>query len=89
MSPSASAALPLTIKAESASAAINGSAGASVAEQAQRERGHLPNLRVAIAEPGDERLDTLAKSDPPNRQRRPPTHSGFIVIEQAQQIRPG
>ena len=84
MRPSASAALPCTSGDGSASAAVERLARAGVADEAERERRHLPDLGLRIAEQADERIDAFGEADAADRERRAPAHARFLVRQQAQ-----
>ena len=82
ISPSASAALACTSGDGSVERRDERIARAPVADQSQRERGHLPHFRIAVAQQRQQRLDAFGQPDATDGQRRAAPHARFLVAEQ-------
>jgi hypothetical protein len=58
-----------------------------MADQAEREGGHLPHFHVFVRQQRNERLHTVDETDATDGQRRPAPRSRFPVAEERDQIR--
>ena len=87
ISPSASAARPRTSGDASASAVVERRGGRCIPDQAERECGHLANLRIGIRERTGERLHTLRQPDAPDRHRGSPADARLRVGDEGCEIR--
>ena len=60
--------------------------GGRIADETERERGHLPNFGIGVSEALDERCHAVAEPDAANRERGPASDAGLAISQQPHQI---